>query len=132
MKKLSATIFSICLAAGSAGAWAQADPTKKGNTTDGMAKESMNKGAVENKDAQNKMNAAQNPANSVREEPKKGGSNTSDGMAKDSMDKAALEKKDAQNKMDAGKSQANTTRDEAKKGAMEQDPMKKEKDGMKK
>jgi pentapeptide MXKDX repeat protein len=132
MKKLSTTIFAVCLAASSAGAWAQADTTKKGSTTtDGMAKDSMNKGAVEKKDAQNKMDAGKSSPNTVRNEPTKGSSNTTDGMAKDSMNKGAVEKKDAQTKMDAGKSQSTPAREDQK-GTMNQDPMKKDKDGMKK
>ena len=132
MKKLSATIFSICLAAGSAGAWAQADTTKKGNTTDGMAKDSMKRAPSRTKMPRTRWRRARSQANTVPQAPTKGSSNTTEGMAKESMNKEALEKKDAQSRMDAGKSQANTTRDEAKKGAMDQDPMKKDKDGMKK
>lgn len=130
MKKLIATTFSVCLALGSAGAFAQANTMKDSTkSTDGQAKDAMNKGAIERKDSQNRMQAP--PATSTTpSDPSKASKNTTDGMAKESMNKGALERKDSQNRMDAGQGKPTASQD--KSGAMQSDPMKKDKDGMKK
>ncbi len=130
MNKLIVTTFAACLALGSAGAFAQANPSRDSTkTTDGMAKESMNKDAIDRKDAARSQ--TQSPSGTMRQgDPTVGSKNTTDGMAKESMNKEAIERKDAANRMQQG--QGKPTAAQEKRNSMQADPMKKDDDGMKK